>query len=305
MDPAKLKAATDFLTANGIVTRAQWKARASKIDASKPENLDWNYNTLVIHHSGRSGETDPVKVQNKHMDVRKWDDVGYYFMVHPDGTIYEGRGLVFKGSHVELANTGKVGILVMGNFETLIFGLGASDPTVQQMEAVKRLGKALIKLFPGIKVLGGHKDWKKSTECPGNKDCRFNNFPVSWAARYGSVIPLGQDFIEHDLPRLLEVRRLLPPGLVHLVQDVHRHLQPRRGLGLLHQPLHQPDGGEDHPLARPPQVGEEPMLDRVVLRRRRRVGRYPDLDPDPIDQPLQVLLEQVLVDAVAPAAVAQ
>jgi hypothetical protein len=169
MDPAKLKAATDFLTANGIVTRAQWKARASKIDASKPENLDWNYNTLVIHHSGRSGETDPVKVQNKHMDVRKWDDVGYHFMVHPDGTIYEGRGLVFKGSHVELANTGKVGILVMGNFETLIFGLGASDPTVQQMEAVKRLGKALIKLFSGIKVLGGHKDWKKSTECPGNK----------------------------------------------------------------------------------------------------------------------------------------
>src|SRR5512135_3107049 len=35
------------------------------------------------------------------------------------------------------------------------------------------------------------------------KDRRFNNFPVSWAARYGSVIPLGQDFIEHDLHRLL------------------------------------------------------------------------------------------------------
>src|SRR5512146_2235332 len=83
-----------------------------------------------------------------------------------------------------------------------------------------------------------------------------NNFPVSWAARYGSVIPLGQDFIEHDLHRLLEVRRILPPGLVHLVQDVHRHLQPRRGLGLLHQPLHQLDGVEDHPLARPRQVGE-------------------------------------------------
>src|SRR5512142_1022854 len=46
------------------------------------------------------------------------------------------------------------------------------------------------------------------------------------------------------------------------------------------------------------------MLDRVVLRRIRRVVRYPDLDPDPIDQPLQVRLEQVLVGAVAPAAVA-
>src|SRR5512142_1274009 len=79
---------------------------------------------------------------------------------------------------------------------------------------------------------------------PPPKDRRFNNFPVSWAARYGSVIPLGQDFIEHDLHRLVEVRRIRPPGLVHLVQDVHRHLQPRRGLGLLHQPLHQLDGVE-------------------------------------------------------------
>jgi hypothetical protein len=169
MDQAKLKAATDFLTTNGIVTRAQWNARASKIDPSKPENLDWDYNTLVIHHSGRSGETDPVKIQNKHMDKNKWDDVGYHFLVHPDGTIYEGRSLVFKGSHVEMANTGKIGILVMGNFETLIFGLGASNPAVEQMASVRSLGTALKKLFPSIKALGGHKDYKKDTECPGNK----------------------------------------------------------------------------------------------------------------------------------------
>ena len=32
---------------------------------------------------------------------------------------------------------------------------------------------------------------------------------------------------------------------------------------------------------------------------------HPDLDPDPIDQPLQVLLEQVLAGAIAPATVAQ
>jgi hypothetical protein len=161
------KAATDFLTANGIVTRDQWNARTSKIDPGQAENLDWDYNTLVIHHSGRSGETDPVKIQNKHMDKNKWDDVGYHFLVHPDGTIYEGRSLVFKGSHVEKANTGKIGILVMGNFESLLFGLGGSTPTVAQMAAVKKLGMALKKLFPTIQVLGGHKDFKKSTECPG------------------------------------------------------------------------------------------------------------------------------------------
>src|SRR5262249_26465659 len=33
----------------------------------------------------------------------------------------------------------------------------------------------------------------------GLKDRRFNNFPGSRAARYGSAIPLGQDLIEDDL----------------------------------------------------------------------------------------------------------
>jgi len=33
--------------------------------------------------------------------------------------------------------------------------------------------------------------------------------------------------------------------------------------------------------------------------------RHLDLDPDPIDQPVQVLLEQVLAGAIAPATVAQ
>jgi hypothetical protein len=68
-----------------------------------------------------------------------------------------------------MANTGKIGVMVMGNFETLIFGLGASNPTVEQMVSVRRLGTALEKLFPSIKTLGGHKDYKKGTECPGDK----------------------------------------------------------------------------------------------------------------------------------------
>src|SRR5215210_1020673 len=50
---------------------------------------------------------------------------------------------------------------------------------------------------------------------------------------------------------------------------------------------------------------EEAMLDRVVLRRIRRVVRHTNLDPDPIDQPLQVLLEQVLAGTVAAATVTQ
>ena len=37
------------------------------------------------------------------MDVRKWDDIGYHFMIEGSGKIYEGRALYFKGAHVENA----------------------------------------------------------------------------------------------------------------------------------------------------------------------------------------------------------
>lgn len=158
-----------FVKANKITTRAAWGAQATKLDATKADNLDWDYNTLVIHHSGRSGEDDPQKVQKKHMDVRKWDDIGYHFMIEGSGKVYEGRALYFKGAHVENANTGKIGILVMGNFETLALGFGGSDPTQLQLQSVKALGTALKGLFPTIKTLGGHKDFKKSTACPGDR----------------------------------------------------------------------------------------------------------------------------------------
>src|SRR5262249_41001257 len=116
------------------------------------------------------------------------DDVGYHFMVHPGGTIYEGRKLYFKGEHVAKANTGKLGILVMGNFEPLLFNIGAGDPTVNQMSAVKTLGAALKTLFPGIATLAGHRDFNavmgKKTECPGDKlYARLDEFRTALALK--------------------------------------------------------------------------------------------------------------------------
>lgn len=167
MDLTQRKKAVDaFLQSNRIVARSAWGAAASKIpdtDAS----LDWDYRVVVIHHSGLSGETDPIVIQRKHLN-KNWDDVGYHFMVGPAGQVYEGRRLIYKGSHVELANTGKIGILVMGNFEKALFGLLGKSPSETQMASVKRLIVALKILFPTLTTLGAHKDYKK-TECPGSE----------------------------------------------------------------------------------------------------------------------------------------
>ena len=87
------------------------------------------------------------------------------------------------------------------------------------------------------------------------KERKFNNSPTSWAARNRSVVQLREDLIEHNLHVLLETFRILPPRLVHLVEDVHCHVQARAGRGLLHQRLHQLDAREDHPTTRGSDAG--------------------------------------------------
>jgi hypothetical protein len=165
---ARIKVVDQFIQANGIISRATWGARAAKIPDT-PESYDWDYNTVVIHHSGLSGETDPHVIQSKHMDKNGWDDVGYHLMVGPGGQVYEGRRLIYKGSHTENANTGKIGILVMGNFEKMLLGLIGGTPTKAQLDGTARLVNALKHPFPTLAVLGGHKDFKVNTECPGNQ----------------------------------------------------------------------------------------------------------------------------------------
>src|SRR5690606_14225139 len=48
-----------------------------------------------------------------------WGDLGYHYLVDPDGNVYEGRagGPEVIGAHVLCQNSNTVGISVMGNFE--------------------------------------------------------------------------------------------------------------------------------------------------------------------------------------------
>jgi hypothetical protein len=103
------------------------------------------------------------------MDDREdpFDDIGYHYMVQPDGTIYEGRFLAHKGSHVADKNTAKIGILVMGSFQST--GHVIEDRIIEPRDAQIRATVSLVntlKLHFQLKTLGGHLDFRK-TECPG------------------------------------------------------------------------------------------------------------------------------------------
>lgn len=155
-------------TACGIVRRGEWGARAPAT-ALAP---DWNYDSIVIHYSGH--ETYSMRgIQDFDMDHHHWDDFAYHYAVGKDGKMYEGRELVFKGSHVVSQNTGKIGIVCLGDFDTSwrnIFAgqsySGDAVPSVM-LTAVKRLSLALIGRFP-IKTFGGHIEYGVTDTCPGN-----------------------------------------------------------------------------------------------------------------------------------------
>lgn len=147
-----------------IVPRTEWGA----IDVAYPKSqesweMDIEKNEIVIHHSANFYK-GPMWIDLNHY-FKQWGGVGYHFMIDSKGTIYEGRPLDMKDVHVENANTGKIGIVLFGNFDpnSKISG----KPSSQQLESMWALAAVLQEDY-GIERLTGHKDFKPTTVCPGS-----------------------------------------------------------------------------------------------------------------------------------------
>ncbi len=152
-------------------------------DRSLPDILT----TIVIHHEGNGQSYDVRTVQREHLR-RGWTDIGYHFVVGPTGTIYEGRDIGVRGAHVESANSGKIGVLLPGDFQpgpTIAF-LGITfwsdrddpGPTPLQVQSTVNLIHWLDSEY-GIDSVVGHRD-VNATECPGDNALPF--IPVFNAA---------------------------------------------------------------------------------------------------------------------------
>ncbi len=108
--------------------RTCWGARAPQCTISTMSAL----NRAVIHHTANSsdysttGEADTKPkvraIQNYHMDVNGWCDIGYHFLVNKQGNIFSGRqnsgtiSMIVRGAH-DGCNTDSYGFNLMGNYE--------------------------------------------------------------------------------------------------------------------------------------------------------------------------------------------
>lgn len=117
---------------------------------------------IVIHHSASPATTTCYDIQKWHIQ-RGWSGIGYHYIIHADGAIFEGRPEYTKGAHAyqdsaHEANTDGIGICLCGNFMTAL-------PTLAQMESLAWLIKDIWTRYPDIPVIG-HKD-VMATACPG------------------------------------------------------------------------------------------------------------------------------------------
>jgi N-acetylmuramoyl-L-alanine amidase len=181
-----------------IVTRAQWGADESIRDT---RIIGWApFRKIVVHHTASpNGVKDPATTvrfgYELHVVGRGFTDIGYNFLIGPDGQIFEGRrarkygqgelhtgedgsGNGIVGGHTKGRNAGTCGIALIGNFMKTSPSAAAIHSLIHlasweaQRHRIDPLGSdefiatdATKLVFPNIV---GHRGIG-STLCPGNK----------------------------------------------------------------------------------------------------------------------------------------
>jgi uncharacterized protein (TIGR03437 family) len=139
---------------------------------------------LIVHHTA-TGNTPPGgddwaavvrSIWNFHIFTNGWADIGYNYLVDPDGLIYEGRagGDNVLGAHFSGVNSGTLGVSLIGTFTEVpppakaltslrrILAWKASQRGLDPLGSARHAASGLE-----LNHISGHRDGPGATECPG------------------------------------------------------------------------------------------------------------------------------------------
>ena len=169
-DPSSIEEGDGFAYGEPpIVTRTEWSARAPKCEGSthSPYRLTFHHTVTSNGETGSAARARMRQMQAFHQDSRGWCDIGYHFSIDAAGQIYRGRTTTQRtGSHVGGANSGNIGISLMGTYDSV-------TPPAAQLDGLMN-GFAWLADVYDIAVSGttlrGHTEWPdQGTSCPGTK----------------------------------------------------------------------------------------------------------------------------------------
>lgn len=163
------------------VTRTEWDCPDGQEPSGPVTETDVTHQ--IVHHSAGPNSSDdwPAVVRaiwDYHVNTNNWSDIGYNWLVDPNGIIYQGRGWIngndeVQGAHFCGTNSGTMGACLLGNFEE-------ADPEPAALDAVEELlawksdQKNIDPLAQNyhsssglnLHTISGHRDGC-STLCPG------------------------------------------------------------------------------------------------------------------------------------------
>ncbi len=170
---------TDYIQSGGcsqppVVSRSSWGARSARSGYSYTDVTH-----LVVHHAygydWNDGAAAVRAVQDLHQNSNGWSDIGYNYLIHKSGVIYQGRPENTIGAHFCGYNARTQGICMLGTFST-------QNPTTAAQTSLKKLlawkankeginplGSSYHYSTGGnVKNIAGHRDGGGCTACPGN-----------------------------------------------------------------------------------------------------------------------------------------
>ncbi len=171
--------------------------KITKVISKNPDDKEYTWpiayapklKKLVVHHTDidvkdydQNGVVDDSDYQAAvrsiyyfHTISRDWGDIGYNYLIDPNGHVYEGRagGDLAVAAHTLCKNNGALGIALLGNFQNAV-------PTAKALMALQSLVNAKAKeykldpngssMFYGsfLPNVIGHRNVRK-TSCPGDR----------------------------------------------------------------------------------------------------------------------------------------
>lgn len=99
-------------------------------------------------------------IRDLHVNKNNWSDIGYHYVIHPDGSVQYGRPLTRIGAHVSGHNYHNIGICLVGGVNE------NNEPemnfTMNQQASLLNLALSLQKVFniPDSEIYG-HRDFSK------------------------------------------------------------------------------------------------------------------------------------------------
>lgn len=168
------------------VSRTQWGIPFNLTeDIYVPPASYTDVTHLIIHHSAGANTSSNwanvvAAIFDYHVNTSGWQDIGYNWLIDPNGVLYEGRGGGdnVKGAHMCGHNENTMGVCMLGTYTSTLPTKKAMAKLAELLawkscqKNIAPLGQDSIASYSGFMMnISGHRDGctPNYTECPGDQ----------------------------------------------------------------------------------------------------------------------------------------